>query len=159
MASVKRHPAFQDLSRDHLVANTRALHVIRAVEGHPMAPAFEQAIYNFEGLWTHEGLATHFEEEEADLLPVLRKRHPELAERLQQEHDLLRAGFAAVVNKTADRNAAVQTARALMAHARWEDDVVFEWLQNNLSESELQALLAMSKSFRTAQGMPLGQSR
>lgn len=156
---MKRHPAFQDLSRDHLVANTRALHVIRAVEGHPMAPAFEQAIYNFEGLWTHEGLSTHFTEEETDLLPVLRKRHPALAERLQQEHDLLRAGFAAVVNKTADRNSAAQTARTLMAHARWEDDVVFEWLQNNLSESELQALLAMSKSFRTAQGMPLGQSR
>lgn len=156
---MKRHPAFQDLSRDHLVANTRSLHVIRAVEGHPQAPPFEQAIHNFEGLWTHEGLAIHFREEETDLLPVLRARHPQLAERLLSEHDLLRDGFDAVVRKTADREASAQTARALMVHARWEEEVVFEWLQENLSEAELEELLAKSKSFRTAQGMPVGQSR
>ena len=124
-----------------------------------MAPAFEQAIYNFEGLWTHEGLSIHFGEEEADLLPILRARHPELAERLLREHNLLRTGFDAVVRKTADRQAAAQTARTLMAHARWEEEVVFEWLQDNLSEDDLQALLAQSKAFRIAEGMPVGQSR
>lgn len=159
LPAVKRHPAFQDLSRDHLVANTRALHVIRAVEGNPMAPSYEQAIYNFEGLWTHEGLAIHFGEEETDLLPVLKARHPDLAKRLLTEHDLLREGFDAVVRKTAGREAAKETAIALMAHARWEEEVVFEWLQDHLSEAELQGLLAKSKSFRTAQGMPVGNSR
>lgn len=156
---MKRHPAFQDLSRDHLVANTRALHLIRAVQGHPRAPPFEQAIYNFEGLWTHEGLSIHFSEEETDLLPILKARHADLAERLLREHGVLRAGFEAVVRKAADREAAKQTAQTLMAHARWEEEVVFEWLQSNLTETELKELLAKSKSFRTAQGMPIDNSR
>lgn len=156
---MKRHPAFQDLSRDHLVANTRALHVIRAVEGHPRSPSYEQAIYNFEGLWTQEGLAIHFGEEETDLLPLLRERKPDLANRLALEHDLLRRGFEAVVGKTASRAAAKETAKALMAHARWEEEIVFEWLQDHLSETELQELVAKSQSFRSARGMPVGNSR
>lgn len=124
-----------------------------------MAPSYEQAIYNFEGLWTHEGLSAHFSEEEADLIPVLSDRNSELAERLLREHDGLRVGFAAVAAKTANRSAAAETARSLMVHARWEEEVVFEWLQDNLTEAELQGLLTKSQSFRAAQGMPVGQSR
>lgn len=65
-------------------------------------------------------------------------------------------GFEAVVNKTADRPASAQTARTLMAHACWEEKVVFEWLQDNLTETELRELVAQSASFRIANYMPLG---
>jgi hypothetical protein len=157
---MRRHPAFQDLSRDHFVALNRSLQVLRAVEGHPSAQPYEQAVYNFSALWTHDGLRQHFGEEEADLVPVLQARSaPALAQRMLDEHARLRAGFHAVGQQAATRAEAADTARALMAHARWEEDVVFEWLQDNLADDELAELGRRSRDYRQANGLPVGPPR
>lgn len=154
LACVKRHPAFQDLSRDHFTALNRCLQVVRSVEGHPSARPFAHALAQFVDLWEHDGLKAHFVEEETDLVPVLRQRDaPHLAERLVQEHDDLRRRFTAL--STARPEEAAAAARLLTAHARWEEDVVFEWLQAHLGEAELQDLLARSQRFRTANGLPV----
>lgn len=156
--AVKRHPAFQDLSRDHFVALNRSLQVVRAVEGHPSARPFEHARVQLQDLWEHDGLRQHFDEEETDLVPVLRaKGAGGLAQRLLDEHAALRVGFGAL-GQAAPAEAAA-TARGLMAHARWEEDTVFEWLQANLPEAELHGLLLRSQSFRRANGLPVNDPK
>lgn len=155
---MKRHPAFQDLSRDHFVALNRALQVVRAAEGHPRARPLEHAVFQLRDLWEHDGLRQHFAEEETDLVPVLRQKgEMGLAQRLLDEHAALRAGFEALGGATAD--AAAATARGLMAHARWEEDTVFEWLQDHLTAPELEDLLRRSQGFRRQNGLPVGEPR
>jgi hypothetical protein len=156
---VKRHPAFQDLSRDHFTAFNRSLQLVRAAEGHPGAMmTYDQAFAAFRALWTRDGLRTHFREEETDLLPVLRSRGAEdLADRMLREHDELRGRFDAL--DPAQKEAGAATAKGLAAHARWEEDVVFPWLQDNLSEPELQELLRRSQGFRAANGLPVNPPR
>jgi hypothetical protein len=155
---VKRHPAFQDLSRDHYVALNRCLQATRAVEGHPAARPFDVARSQLADLWEHDGLQAHFAEEEADLVPVLRgEGGADLASRMVAEHADLRRRFASLAQAAP---AEVQeAARLLTAHARWEEEVVFEWLQSHLPEAELPALLARSRSFRAANGLPVSPPR
>lgn len=154
-AGVKRHPAFQDLSRDHFTALNRSLQVVRAVEGHPAAWPLPQALAAFEALWTRHGLRQHFLEEEADLVPVLEARPAgqPLAQRMRAEHDDLRRRFGALAASSPAE--AAEAARRLTAHARWEEDVVFGWLQAELAPEELEALLARSQAFRAANGLPV----
>jgi hypothetical protein len=151
---VKRHPAFQDLSRDHYIALNRSLQVIRADEGHAQAKPFDVAKVRFIDLWQHDGLRQHFLEEEADLIPVLRENGASgLADRMRREHDVLRAAFAGLPSATP--GVAADSARLLTAHARWEENVVFEWLQDHLLPQALHELLARSQAFRQANGLPV----
>jgi hypothetical protein len=46
-----------------------------------------------------------------------------------------------------------------MAHVRWEEDTVFEWLQARLPEPGLHALLLRSQGFRRANGRPVQEPR
>jgi hypothetical protein len=156
---VKRHPAFQDLSRDHFTALNRSLQLVRAAEGHAGALlTYDQAFAAFRALWTRDGLPAHFLEEETDLVPVLRARGGgELAERMMREHADLRARFGALAPD--GRQEAAAAAKALTAHARWEEDVVFQWLQETLAEPELQVLLETSRGFRAANGLPVNPPR
>ena len=154
---MKRHPALQDLSRDHFTALNRSLQLVRAVEGHPRARPYAEVVADFAALWVRDGLPAHFGEEEHDLLPLLRARGAsDLAQRLVHEHGQLRAAFAAIVSNAAGPQQAAQAARDLMAHARWEEDDVFPWLQQHVAEAELQELLANGQSFRRANGLPVG---
>lgn len=155
---MKRHPAFQDLSRDHFTALNRSLQVIRAVEGHASARPYEEARAAFAALWRTDGLPAHFLEEEHDLVPVLQSRGDPggLADRLLREHEDLRGLLEAVAAGTAEPQQAAEAARRLMAHARWEEDTVFEWLQDNLDEMALTDLLERGRSFRQDNGLPVG---
>lgn len=158
LGPVKRHPAFQDLSRDHYVALNRSLQVLRAVEGHVNARPFEHAKAQFIDLWVHDGLRQHFLEEETDLVPLLRAKGAEgLAERMLQEHEELRQAFSLL--RAATPAQAAEAAKSLTAHARWEEETVFEWLQDHLSPQALQELLARSQAFREANGLPVHPPR
>lgn len=156
---MKRHPAFQDLSRDHFTALNRCLQLVRAVDRDPRAMmTYEQAFAAFKALWTRDGLRQHFLEEETDLVPVLAARGAaDLAQRMQDEHDELRRRFDAL--DLAEREEAKATGQGLTTHARWEEDVVFQWLQQTLSEAELQDLLRKSQGFRAANGLPVNPPR
>lgn len=156
---MKRHPAFQDLSRDHYVALNRSLQLVRAVEGHPTAWPYSQALAAFEMLWARDGLPQHFDEEETDLVPVLRETEGGrvLAERMLAEHEQFRAAFEGL--RQARPEEVARTARLLTAHARWEEETVFESLQRTLPEARLQELLARSLRFRGANGRPVTQPK
>src|SRR5688572_12644631 len=150
---MKRHPAFQDLSRDHSVVLNRVLQVVRSVEGHPMAKPLGESLPAFVRLWTHDGLPGHFAQEETDLLPVLRSKAPDLADRLLREHEAARGGFEGLL-KAAEPQEAARLAAAVRAHIRWEEEAVFGWLQANLPEAELRRLLAKSQLFRAKNRLP-----
>ena len=155
---MKRHPAFQDLSRDHFTALNRSLQMVRAVEGHPNAWPYNEALAAFRALWAHGGLRQHFGEEEADLVPALRAHGGDgLADRMVEEHDDLRGRFDALAEAGPEH--AAEAARLLTRHARWEEDTVFEWLQRTLGEAELARLLERSRSYRAAHGLPVNPPR
>ncbi len=155
---MRRDPAFQDLSRDHFTALNRCLQVVRAVEGHPNARPYEQALFQLRDLWEHDGLPVHFDEEESNLVPVLREKGAgELAARMVADHGRLRSGFAALASATPAQAAAL--AKDLTAHARWEEETVFEWLQGQLEPAELESLLRASQRFRMANGLPVNPPR
>ncbi|HJQ93404.1 MAG TPA: hemerythrin domain-containing protein, partial [Candidatus Thermoplasmatota archaeon] len=145
--------------RDHFTALNRSLQILRAAEGHPAAMmTFGQAFAAFKALWHRDGLRAHFLEEETDLVPVLRQRGAgDLADRLLHEHDGLRGQFDSL--DPGSQAHAVATAKALTAHARWEEDVVFQWLQQTLDEAELEGLLRRSQGFRRANGLPVNPPR
>lgn len=155
---MKRHPAFQDLSRDHYTALNRSLQVVRAVDGHPAARPFEHAVHQFRDLWEHDGLREHFLEEETDLLPALNAYGgDDLGQRLLREHEALRQAFGRLDAQQPAH--AAETARRLTWHARWEEEVVFEWLQAHVPEAGLQALLQQSQRFRAVHGLAVNPPR
>ncbi len=145
---MKRHPAFQDLSRDHFTALLACLNVRRATEGHPSAPTPEAAIAQFGQLWRNE-LTHHFDEEDANIQPVLaaKKAHTQLAT-LRLDHKEIRAAMEALHAKDPAPTWAVAAER-LRAHIRWEEDVLFPWMQDHLTDEELERMLAASIAFRT----------
>ncbi|MGB1586844.1 MAG: hemerythrin domain-containing protein [Thermoplasmatota archaeon] len=145
---MKRHPAFQDLSRDHFTALLACLHVQRAVDGHESAPPYEDAVARLHTLWKTE-LVHHFDEEDQDLAPALERPGGDpFARRLASDHRNLRATFGAL-NPDSDPKDWNAAADALRVHVRWEEDELFEWMQDTLSEAELDALLEESIAFRT----------
>lgn len=151
---MKRHPAFQDLSRDHYTALNRSLQMVRAVERHPSAWPLPEAFAAFRALWTRDGLRQHFLAEETDLVPALRSHEAgALAQRMLDEHADLRQRLDGL--DPSKPQEAAEAARRLTAHARWEEAVVFEWLQANLPPAELEELLARSQRFRAANGLPV----
>ncbi len=96
----------------------------------------------------------HFEEEDEDLLPVLDAKAPELAKRLRSEHADLRESFGNLKADKPDSEAFDRVAELLQNHIRWEEDVLFEWLQQNLAEEELQKLWQRSRRFRIGRRGP-----
>lgn len=148
---MKRHPALQDLSRDHFTALLRANHVRRALQDDPAVPSREEAQKALMDLWWNE-LDLHFQEEEVDLLPHLQQSDDPAAEalraRLESDHQALREGFQAL-EAGADDARWDDVAAHLIRHARWEEEGLFEWLQEALDEAALQRLWEASRRFRT----------
>lgn len=150
---MRRHPALQDLSRDHHFALVRARELQRAAEaGEDQARAAAEDLVAF---W-HEELALHFREEEDVLLPALGE-HVDLdgdadTERLLADH----AWFATAIERleaaladTADvRGSVASFGERLAEHARFEDRTYFPRLEEVLDAQALDRLHASSLAFR-----------
>ncbi len=144
-ALMRRHPALQDLSRDHFTASVACLHMRRAAASHPQAPPLQEVMRGLMDLW-HRALHWHFDEEDEDLTPHLEGTGQELLDRLRADHARLRAAFEDLERRPPDAFAAV--AEDLQKHIRWEEDVLFPWLQAHLSDHQLEELWQKSRSFR-----------
>lgn len=155
---MKRHPAFQDLSRDHLVAMNHVIDIRRVVESDRFAKPEREVRDAFVAL-VQGVLPEHFREEEELLLPELRSAERAAhASRLESEHDELRAAFSAL-EPGADLASLWAAAQGLQAHIRWEEDDLFESMQRWLTEAELGALVARNEAFRGEAGLPVGTGR
>lgn len=146
---MKRHAAFQNLSRDHFTGLLACLHIERAAEGQQGAKETEEAVNTMYELWHHD-LRHHFDEEDANLVPILKaKGATEIIARLHSDHTEIRATMENLdeTNELADW---VAMSENLRKHIRWEEGVLFPWLQEHLEDAELEGMLAASVEYRTA---------
>ncbi len=133
-----RHPALHPLSRDHhdVLLHARRL---RGDDGRIDAATAAQRFLRY-----HEAvLVHHFHEEEAALLPHLPQ---DLASRLVAEHNDLRKRAADLANGGDAR----ELGEALRAHVRFEEDAVFQHLQDALDDDEWTRLRQLAQDIRQA---------
>lgn len=154
---MKRHPALQDLSRDHFTALNHVVQVRRVIDKDRFAKPLAQVHEPFAALARGE-LMDHFDEEEALLLPLVDARPPlaALGDRLRDDHARLRSKAETMADAPDDLEGLWDFAQDLERHARWEEDQLFEELQSALSEAELLALQGAQDAFRRDRGMPVG---
>lgn len=150
---MRRHPALQDLSRDHFVALNAVVDVRRVVEGDRHAKPAGEVRQAFLDL-ADGTLLDHFAEEEQLLLPLLDGdgRHGH-AGRLRQDHERLRDGFGRAGQ---DLETLWEVAKDLREHVRWEEDDLFQSLQAWLTDKELDGLRTASDGFRRSHRLPIG---
>lgn len=125
---MNRCEALQDLSREHHQALVVAARLGRLEAGDELAMSeyWETLREVF-----FPSLEAHFAEEERGLLPLLQDE-PALAERLQSDHRQLRRLMQA--DGFGERRA---FGRCLKEHVRFEEKVLFAWLQANFDDRAL----------------------
>jgi|GEM_PF-199769 len=136
---LKRHPALQPLSREHMSGLIQARNLQRAAGADSVART--RAIAEFVMVWQSE-IGEHFNDEERLLLPLMTSR--ELRERLLSEHRVLRELAGRCERDpggvAADREVIRTLGTLLHDHIRWEERVYLEVVQRQ--HPEALALLA-----------------
>lgn len=161
--SIKRHPALQPFSRDHVVGLYHAHQMMWLSEGRARCDALT-TIRNYLHAWSSE-LVTHFDGEEALLavLPISRAG----VDKLLDDHRVLRAigselqtvfdemsAKGAVASAPQDPAMATEVlelcksvGQKLEQHIRWEEHEFFPSIESELTEQQLSDLLLQTKSF------------
>lgn len=155
MPGLKRHPALQDLSRDHQAILLHARAMRWALEGDRRAQPLAHVAREFTRFWQKEGIL-HLQEEEEVLLPAYGQRvplpedaavqrvladHAWLQQAVAELHHCLQAGVAcgSLLGEIGQR---------LHDHVRLEERVLFESVQQALDEEQLDRLGFQSMAFR-----------
>lgn len=125
---LKRHPALQPLSREHMGGLIQSRKLREASDAEPDQRL--DAIQEFVGVWRAE-ISDHFDDEERLLLPLTHDQT--LRDRLLKEHGDLRDLANACIREP-DRIASEpdtmrQLSTLLHDHIRWEERVYFEAIQ------------------------------
>ncbi len=123
---MKRHIALEPFSRDHYSGLTLAKAL---VEGEPLA------IERCRADWDSE-LRDHFDQEEKLLVPLVT---PELSEQLTREH----REIAEFIFHLPENGA--KLGQTLNDHIRWEERVLFPWIESHCTTDQLSALLAKTE--------------
>lgn len=147
---MKRHPALQDLSRDHQLLLLQCRHIRWCEDGDHRARSAADVRRDFLAFWDADG-SLHVEEEENVLLPFLRRRNAQLDEHVEAvraEHAALQHEVAAVRAAPHDLPRLYALGRMLEQHVRFEERIVFEAAQAALAAADLEALWAASIAFR-----------
>jgi hypothetical protein len=147
---VKRHPALQDLSRDHHFFLLQVRQIRWFARGNRRAPPLEQLLEEFRLLWRQDGYL-HLREEEEVLLPLYEQQPSGETERhmhrLLDDHEWLRR-HAILLEAQEEPDLLKRVAERLYAHVRFEERILFQHVQNVLPEHHLQQLHARSIQFR-----------
>ncbi|HEX8680779.1 MAG TPA: hemerythrin domain-containing protein [Ardenticatenaceae bacterium] len=149
---MKRHPALQNLSRDHHLLLLQARQIRWYAAGDRRAPSFNVILTDFLDTWDETG-APHLRQEEAILLPFY-ARFPSAEQRQHerralQEHQWLRAQIAALQQSEANQQELIaEIGAALHNHIRFEERILFQRIQALVPESDMQTLHAQLQTFR-----------
>jgi iron-sulfur cluster repair protein YtfE (RIC family) len=149
---VKRHPALQNLSRDHHLLLLQARQIRWYATGDRRAPFFNAILTDFLHTWEQTALP-HLRQEEAVLLPFY-ARFPSAEQRqherrVLEEHQWLRAKVAALQQAEANQQELIaEIGAALHNHIRFEERILFQHMQVLLPESAMQDLRAQLQTFR-----------
>lgn len=128
---MKRHPALEPISRDHNVGLTISRTLMR---GQP------ESAEEFIRLWDQE-LCDHFDQEELLLGPLL---PTEKLDRLTSEHREIR------MLKEALPTSGLRLGEALTAHIRWEERLLFPWIEGTASTEQLECLASATNLMEEA---------
>lgn len=150
-----RHPALQDLSRDHYQILVLCTHVERALEGEPPVTDPEEAAADLARAWAGD-LPAHLREEETVLLPALAWEgsvlEVEPVPLVHDDHPWLRDRLDALVDAVADDEPAAEVAGGIVGrlrrHVELEERTLFPNVEAILSEDQLGDLAEASRSFR-----------
>lgn len=152
---MKRHPALQDLSRDHFHVLFRCQRFRRALEdGAEVRPLIQEFLAFFDS-----DMSPHFDEEDELVIP-LAKTVADLADVGEQtlvEHKQLRAWIAdlGVPRTEADaRKRLAELEPKITAHVHMEEAELFEGVQAKVEEGRLNELAKASIAFRTRRRGP-----
>lgn len=154
---LKRHPALQDLSRDHHAFLIEARNVRWLLEGDERAESLPITIERLLVFW-HEHGEAHLREEETVLFPFCEEHVPELCKTLELErhltndHAWLRSKVAELADVPQLENSTplLRTlSKFIEAHVRHEEREIFEQIQAALTAEQLEDLHARSIAFRT----------
>ena len=137
---MKRHSSLQPLSREH----HRALLFWRELDkqlSNPNGTGLRSAAAALQHYWNSR-LSSQLAEEEQLLLNLL---SGDLRSRLFAEHDTLRSLFCSLDNQLDSggpfaRDDLATLAATLRAHIRWEERVLFPYLEAHVSPEELPSL-------------------
>lgn len=146
VASMKRHPALITLSREHhdgLVIAQVLKSDVPAYRGMPEQPT--DRLEYFKARFV-TALKPHFISEEQYLFPMLKGRDAgvdDLLNRLTEEHRELEAATRLAAGDPELESRLDATGRLLERHIRAEEQELFQWAQEHLSESELTSLASL----------------
>lgn len=148
---MKRHPALRDLSSDHHGALVQA-HRLQKVSDEEAAR--REIAGKFLNFW-REHADPHFREEEGALLPFFARWGEVDAEPIRQmlrEHILIRRDVMALRELPAAQTLRA-LGKALEAHVRLEERVVFPLIEETVPETALDELPAILAAWRQEDGL------
>lgn len=133
---LKRHPALQPFSRDHLIGLYHAQRLIK-LEDEKSEQRIEDIVTAFASAWQRE-ISIHFADEDRLLgpLPLSESNH----HRLHDEHVELTGLIKQVVEKPYSAALAARVGKILDAHIRWEEHDLFPEIETRLSAVEIDLL-------------------
>lgn len=141
--SIKRHPALQPLSRDHVIALFHA-HQLMWLSTERSRYDATTTVQNFQKAWEEE-LLPHFGHEER-LLPPLAVSTDSI-ERLLSDHSMIRQLVFDLLKAQNEPDVALclKVGSTLEKHVRWEEHELFPEVERSLSVAELAELQEKTK--------------
>jgi len=131
---LKRHPALQPFSRDHLIG---LFHAQKLIKSESSEQELVATIESFSKAWERE-ITVHFADEDRLLGPLAISK--DSLNRLDKEHIELSALILKVLEPPYSASLAARAGRLLDAHIRWEEHELFPEIESQLSPSELNLL-------------------
>lgn len=151
---MKRDDALADFSRDHLPALRQAKYLKEAgTEKGDYSP--REAAEGFLEFW-NDHAELHFYEEELVILPVLSRIGPvtkfDDIRTMLDDHAWFRDQVVGIEDRLEDDEELTElvheVGKRLETHARMEEQEIFEFLQDELNEEQLEAIHRRSVRFR-----------
>jgi hypothetical protein len=127
---IKRHPALQPFSRDHLVGLFHAQRLIKLSSEESLRPTVE----SFSDAY-HREVAVHFADEDRIIDPLSISK--ESRQRLHNEHVEL-TGLIENLLQAPSLQLAHDVGNMLDAHIRWEEHELFPEIESALNREELE---------------------
>lgn len=134
--SLKRHPALQPFSRDHLIGLFHAQRLIKLAQNTSKS-ALSTVVEEFAAAWRRE-ISVHFADEDRILAP-LPLTHLSL-QKLQEDHDEITKLVEKLLQPPHSQPLAVRVGQLLDAHIRWEEHELFPEVETTLTMPALELL-------------------
>lgn len=144
--SLKRHPALQPFSRDHLIGLFHAQQLIK-LAANTSKGALSTVIDEFAGAWRRE-ILVHFADEDRILAPLPLSGIS--LQKLQEDHEEITKLVEKLLQQPPSQPLAVRVGTLLDAHIRWEEHELFPEIETTLTMDALELLAEKTTAIENA---------